>query len=283
MLSRITAALCLGTALASCAGGDADGTAAGASVAPVEPTATAAPAASPDDAPWPDPRPAVPYAVAEVARTGALSGQVTAAAEGRCVSYGGDVCPDGSPPDPCVVDPGPLAGAVVVVQGIASGAHPDPTGAAAAAVAVRGCALEPRVQIAPLRATLAAVGPPGGRLRMIRAEDYRDLGAVELGAEGAPGKRMLRVPGLIHLRLEDARAVRGWVWVAEHPYAALTDADGRFHIDGIPVPGDAADDPDAGAVSYTLLVWHEAFAERTLPVRVVAGSDQVVAVRLGGD
>ncbi len=41
--------------------------------------------------------------------------------------------------------------------------------------------------------------------------------------------------------------MRGYVWVFDHPYAAITDADGRFAI------------PDAPAGTWRIVIWHEEF------------------------
>ena len=53
--------------------------------------------------------------------------------------------------------------------------------------------------------------------------------------------------------------------VMEHPYFAVTGADGAFHFDGLP-PGD-----------YVVAVWHEKLGELTQPLKVEAKAEGKVA------
>jgi len=50
--------------------------------------------------------------------------------------------------------------------------------------------------------------------------------------------------------------MRGWLVVLDHPYAAVTGADGHFAIADVP-PGD-----------YTVAVWHEVLGRMERPVTV---------------
>ena len=56
--------------------------------------------------------------------------------------------------------------------------------------------------------------------------------------------------GPIELRCDFHPWMRAYLFVMEHPYFAVTDAQGRFTIKGLP------------AGSYTLAIWHEAFGEQ---------------------
>lgn len=51
-----------------------------------------------------------------------------------------------------------------------------------------------------------------------------------------------------------------WIVVVDHPYYAITDADGRFRLDGIP------------AGTYTVTSWHELLGEQIAQVTVEAGA-----------
>jgi len=51
-----------------------------------------------------------------------------------------------------------------------------------------------------------------------------------------------------------------WIVVVGHPYYAITDADGRFSLDGIP------------AGTYTVTSWHELLGEQSAQVTVEAGA-----------
>jgi hypothetical protein len=58
--------------------------------------------------------------------------------------------------------------------------------------------------------------------------------------------------------------MRSWVVVTEHPFYALSDADGRFTFDALP------------AGRYTLRLWHETLGTATREVTVPAtGTTQV--------
>jgi plastocyanin len=57
--------------------------------------------------------------------------------------------------------------------------------------------------------------------------------------------------------------MRGWVVVAEHPYYAITDAQGRVRFDNLP------------AGSYTLQLWHERLGTASRTVTVTDGASPV--------
>ena len=59
---------------------------------------------------------------------------------------------------------------------------------------------------------------------------------------------------LVRLRCDVHPWMAGWLVVVEHPYAAVTDAEGRFTIADVP-PG-----------AYTLAVWHERLGRTERPV-----------------
>lgn len=55
--------------------------------------------------------------------------------------------------------------------------------------------------------------------------------------------------------------MRAWIVVAEHPYYAVTDGNGRFRLPGVPQG------------PHTLAVWHERLGRVTAPV--TAGEGEV--------
>jgi len=63
--------------------------------------------------------------------------------------------------------------------------------------------------------------------------------------------------------------MKGWIVVAEHPYYAVTDAQGRFALSEVP------------AGDYQLHVWHETLGELTQPVSVAPGATTTVAAEMG--
>ena len=71
-------------------------------------------------------------------------------------------------------------------------------------------------------------------------------------------KRFSDKEGPIELRCDYHRWMRAYLFVMEHPFFAVTDAQGRFTIGNLP-PGE-----------YTLATWHESFGENKQTIRVGA-------------
>ena len=67
------------------------------------------------------------------------------------------------------------------------------------------------------------------------------------------------IPGVYHLDCVMQTWMKGFVYVIEHPYFAVTGIDGSFSIVDVP-PG-----------KYTAAVWHEQLGERTAEVEVQDG------------
>jgi plastocyanin len=70
-------------------------------------------------------------------------------------------------------------------------------------------------------------------------------------------------PEVIRINCDLHSWMRGWVVVAEHPYYAISDAQGRFRFDNLP-PG-----------TYTLNLWHERLGTATRKVNVTEGPTPV--------
>jgi hypothetical protein len=68
---------------------------------------------------------------------------------------------------------------------------------------------------------------------------------IGLPERGAVVTKTLTKAGLMELNCDCHPWMQGYVYVFDHPYAALTDAKGEFAIDNIP-PG-----------TYTVVAWHE--------------------------
>jgi plastocyanin len=64
--------------------------------------------------------------------------------------------------------------------------------------------------------------------------------------------------------------MRGWIVVAEDPFAVVTDDTGSFKLSNVP-PG-----------TYKLEVWHEKFGTQSKEVTVKAGTDSSITVEIGG-
>jgi len=259
-ISVFTFAALLGASLWGCGGADPGGEA--------EPTADATEAVVAEDpgtvepppAHWPRPMPPELYRESAVEDPATLSGTVTAASDGHGVLF------DTPPDEVCAAEPlrttaGPLAGAVLLLEGIAEGKALEPVDAA---VIVGACAVSPRVQLAAVGGSIRASSgdAQAHSLQLILWDGYRDLGNLALSGDGAEDERRLRLPGLVHLRCDDHPTARGWLWVMEHPYHALSAADGTYRIGDIP-PG-----------RYVMHVWHEAYEALVQEVDVPAGGGE---------
>mgnify|MGYP003301052980 CR=1 FL=1 len=77
-------------------------------------------------------------------------------------------------------------------------------------------------------------------------------------------KRFSDKEGPIELRCDYHRWKRAFIFVMEHPFFAVTDAQGRFTIKNLP-PGE-----------YTLATWHESFGENNQTIK--AGLDGLKAI-----
>jgi len=92
---------------------------------------------------------------------------------------------------------------------------------------------------------------------------------------GQPGKaKPLRLtferPEVVQVKCDvhGEGLMRGWIVVAEHPYYALTDDEGKFRLPDVP-PG-----------PHTLEVWHEVLGTRRVPVTVGNTGEVIVTVTL---
>ena len=169
-------------------------------------------------------------------------------------------------PDPSLsVGPdGALADAVVSID-----APPTPSPARVLPVATldqRRCAYVPVV--------LAATR--GAPLRMLNSDPLvHSIHAREAGVplfqfamplQGIPSTKPLPKAGIVELTCDPHPWMRAWVRVFDHPYFAVTDAAGRFHIDGAP------------AGHHTLTVWQPRLGTTTREIDVPGGGTAKLAV-----
>ena len=174
---------------------------------------------------------------------------------------------------------GRLQNSIVMIDGITRGKPWNPR--EEFAITNDKCRFKPHVLVAPKGGTIT-LGNDDPMLhnfhfyRMLRDSDLRPmkrhLSNMALPQQGQEirNKKILRNPGLLSLKCNAHFYMQAWVWVVEHPYAAVTLANGTFTLDSVP-PG-----------SYKLRVWHESAGEDVVDVTVESGKTASVHVTLYG-
>jgi plastocyanin len=212
------------------------------------------------------------YREMEVRDGGAVTGQVRVRGEVPVlpplpVYKSHEVCGTAVPDDRLIVGKdGVLANVVVYLKGVEAGKpiardqHVE--------LDNRKCAFAPHVLAASLGQTLEIVNTDP-----ILHDAHARIGPRTLFNRAIMHGKTVREPlrdiGLIHINCNVRHSwMHAWLYVADNPYLAITDRDGRFRIDGIP-PG-----------QYTLTVWHELVGSRDLPVVVKPGGETVTDVDL---
>ena len=111
------------------------------------------------------------------------------------------------------------------------------------------CRLVPRVQATVAGSTVNVRNQDAVVYRLLAtSEDHSDtLGVFRMSDVGqvVPSEQLAKGPGLVALGSDQQSWSRGWIAVFDHPYFAVTGADGTFRIDSLP-PG-----------KYHLKAWHE--------------------------
>ncbi len=128
----------------------------------------------------------------------------------------------------------------------------------------RGCVFSPHVQIIPTEVTLEILNNDG---ILHNVHTYCIKNPSFNKAQPKFKKKMTAVfkfPEMIKVACDAHRWMSAWIVVAEHPYYALTAADGSFKMSDIP-PG-----------TYQLQYWHEKLGKVTKEITVKPGEKTVV-------
>ncbi len=107
------------------------------------------------------------------------------------------------------------------------------------------CRFKPHVQAAAVRSKLEIRNSDPVLHNTHGFVDNKTVFNVALPFKDAKVKRPLRKPGIVRVECDSHGWMRGWIYVADNPYYAVTDNKGNFIIKNIP-PG-----------QYTLAVWQE--------------------------
>lgn len=136
----------------------------------------------------------------------------------------------------------------------------------------RRCAFVPHVSIVPRGSTVEILNSDG------ILHNFHTVSRLNPPMNlGQPGKaKPLRVtfehPEVVQVKCDvhGEGFMRAWIVVADHPYYALTDDEGRFRLPDVP-PG-----------PHTLEVWHEVLGTQRVPVTVGVSGEVTVSVTLKG-
>jgi plastocyanin len=145
---------------------------------------------------------------------------------------------------------GGIAGTVVWLEGVRRG-RPLEVPTEPLVIVLEGCAFRPHVITVPLGARIVFRNAEP-LLHNVRASLWRGrhdeevLFSRALPEPGTAFEVTLDRPGIVRL-VDDAAHpwMLGWIHVFPHPYHAVSDGEGRFHLSGIP------------AGHYVLRAWHE--------------------------
>ena len=134
------------------------------------------------------------------------------------------------------------------------------------------CQLTPRVQGVLVGGTLNVRSDDAAphHNRLVRQRTGETIVRVSETDEGTvvPVDRALTEVGVIEVRCDDHPWTHAWIAVFDHPYYAVTGADGRFAMDSVP-PG-----------TYRLVTWHPRLGRTEQSVTVGGGPEEMVEVTL---
>ena len=161
------------------------------------------------------------------------------------------VCGDSAAVHETVSDGNSLGNVLVWVDGIESGkALPE---VRRETLTIEHCRFEPRILAVAAKTTINVFSRDHTTHEM---DFYREGGdqpieQIRTVDEGqvVPSEKIASQPGIVEIRCKEHSFARGYIAVFDHPYFAVTDANGAFKIDGLP------------AGTYTVKIWHERLAQ----------------------
>ena len=153
---------------------------------------------------------------------------------------------------------GGLANVFVTLRGSFAGA-PAPAGTAV--IDQRGCTYHPRIQGARVGQTLDVRNSDSTLHNIHSMSTKGNTFNTGQPVAGMSFKYQLKSEEvMLHVKCDVHPWMTGYLGVVNHPYYAVTDATGAFHITGVP-PG-----------KYTIVAWHEQYGPLTQTIEVKAGA-----------
>ena len=210
------------------------------------------------------------YAGGPVTGGGSISGAVTTTAKPSAaampVTKDHGTCGHSKKSEELVIGRGgALANAVVYLDRIAAG---KPATAQTVSLDQVGCTYAPHVQAA-VRGSQIELRSSDPILHNVHgALGGKDLlFNVAMPMKGQKIKKKLKKAGLVQITCDAGHTwMKAYVQVFDHPYFAVTGADGSFKLADIP------------AGTYDLVVWHEKLGLKRTRVTVTAGGDARAAI-----
>ena len=156
------------------------------------------------------------------------------------------VCGANKPNEAVLVGPGGALRNVVVSLRLPRSASPPPPPTAGAAIDQVGCTYKPHVQAVTVGTSLTLVNSD-----RVLHNVHGSIGPVQTFNVAMPIKDQrlptkLTRPGLVRLQCDAGHSwMNAWLYVFEHPYFAVSGADGKFELKDVP------------AGHYTVELWHE--------------------------
>ena len=148
------------------------------------------------------------------------------------------------------------------------GDFPDtPVPADPVSIDQRGCLYRPRVIGLRVGQALQVRNSDNGLHNVHGTSTDRDGFNVSQPLSGMTNTFHPRDPGILRLKCDVHTWMVAFVGVVNHPYFAVTGADGAFVLRDVPEG------------TYSVRTWHERFGTVTTPVHVVAGHDAGLDIR----
>ncbi|HMC56411.1 MAG TPA: carboxypeptidase-like regulatory domain-containing protein [Gemmatimonadaceae bacterium] len=196
-----------------------------------------------------------PYRPAEAGCAGGITGTIALQGTARdsliAVAKDPKVCGDSAAVHETVSDGTSLGNVLVWVDGIDSG-KPLPE-VRRETLTIEHCRFEPRIMAVAAKTTINVFSRDHAthEIDFYREGGDQPIEQIRTVDEGqvVPSEKIASQPGIVEIRCKEHNFVRGYIAVFDHPYFAVTDANGAFKIDGLP------------AGTYTVKIWHERLAQ----------------------